>query len=104
GAGHQAHPRRAALADQPATGLRVSPALRLRTGALQERAATAAARGRPARSRLPLSAGVPTRAPTPSFHWSPNAMNPIDSDNSDNTQPWQWPEPEWRRRVNQGRA
>ena len=31
-------------------------------------------------------------------------MNPIDSDNSDNTQPWQWPEPEWRRRVNQVRA
>ena len=28
-------------------------------------------------------------------------MNPIDSDN---TQPWQWPEPEWRRRVNQVRA
>ena len=28
-------------------------------------------------------------------------MNPIDSDN---TQPWQWPEPEWRRRVSQVRA
>ena len=28
-------------------------------------------------------------------------MNPIDSDD---TQPWQWPEPEWRRRVNQVRA
>jgi len=31
-------------------------------------------------------------------------MNPIDRDNSDNTQPWQWPEPEWRKRVNQVRA
>jgi peptidoglycan/xylan/chitin deacetylase (PgdA/CDA1 family) len=31
-------------------------------------------------------------------------MNPIDSDNSDNMQPWQWPEPEWRKRVNQVRA
>jgi peptidoglycan-N-acetylglucosamine deacetylase len=28
-------------------------------------------------------------------------MNPIDSDNM---QPWQWPEQEWRRRVNQVRA
>ena len=28
-------------------------------------------------------------------------MNPIDSDN---TQPWQWPESEWRKRVNQVRA
>ena len=28
-------------------------------------------------------------------------MNPIDGDNM---QPWDWPEPEWRRRVNQVRA
>ena len=45
---------------QSATGLRVSPAMPVRTGSLQEGAAAPAALGRLARSRVPLSTGVRT--------------------------------------------